>query len=48
MKEDERPKPQPHKTVIVMDGERLCYAAFADAAQEKEIAEILFPPRYPN
>mgnify|MGYP007111671269 CR=1 FL=1 len=48
MKEDERPKPQLHKIVVVLDGERLCYMAFADAAQEKEIERILFPPRYPN
>lgn len=40
-----RPKPKPHKTVIIYDGERPCYAAFADAAQEKKILEILNEPR---
>ena len=48
MKEDERPKQKPQKVVIVMDEERICYAAFVDPAQEVAIEKILFPPRYPN
>ena len=40
-----RPKPKPHKVIIIFDGERPCYAAFADAAQEKKILAILNEPR---
>lgn len=40
-----RPKPELRKPVLMLDGERPCYAAFADAAQEKKILEILNEPR---
>lgn len=40
-----RPKPKPHKVVIIYDGERPYFAAFADAAQEKKIMEILLQNR---
>lgn len=40
-----RPKPKPHKVVIIYDGERPCFAAFADPAQEKKILNILLGER---
>lgn len=43
MDEKKRPKPKPHKLVLMFDGERLYYAAFADAEQEKKILKILTP-----
>lgn len=47
MEEDtiKQPKLQSHKLILIIDGERPCYAAFADAAQEKKILEILNEPR---
>lgn len=40
-----RPKPEPHKLVIIYEGERPCYAAFADEAQTKKVMQILTEPR---
>lgn len=40
-----RPKPTPHKVVIILDGERPCYIGFADVAQEKKIMEVLIEHR---
>ena len=39
MEKDIKPKPQ--KLVIILDGERLCFAAFVDPEQEKRIIKIL-------
>ena len=36
-----RPSPKPSKLVIIYDGERLYYAAYADEAQIKKIIAIL-------
>ena len=36
-----RPAPKPQKLIIIFDGERPCFAAFADETQEKKILEIL-------
>ena len=41
MEEDTKAPLKPHKIIIIYDGERPYYAAFADAAQEKRIIEIL-------
>lgn len=40
-----RPKPKPQKLVIILEGERPCFAAFADEAQERKILDILNEPR---
>lgn len=36
-----RPKPRPKKLVIIFDGDNICFAGYADAAQEKKIMELL-------
>ena len=46
MEDDTKHKPKPHKVVLILDGERICFAAFADPEQEKRILEILNEPRY--
>lgn len=40
-----RPKPKPHKVIIILDGERPCYIDYVDAAQEKQILDILLDKR---
>ena len=40
-----RPAPKPQKLIIIFDGERPCFAAFANETQEKKILEILNEPR---
>lgn len=40
------PKPKPQKLVIILEGERPCFAAYADAAQEKKILDILNEHRH--
>lgn len=45
MDDNKTPEQKPHKTVIVLEGDKVCYAAFADAEQEKKIFSILMPPR---
>lgn len=37
----QRPKPKPHKILIIYDGNRPCVATFIDAAEEKQILQIL-------
>lgn len=41
---DKRPRPIPHKTVIIADGNRIIYAGFADDAQVKQIMVVLKKP----
>lgn len=45
MEEDTKHKPKPQKVVLILDGERVCFAAFADPEQEKRILKILNEPR---
>lgn len=41
MEDDTKHKPKPHKVVLILDGDRICFAAFADPEQEKRILKIL-------
>ena len=41
--DEPKPRPKPHKLVLIFDRERLFFAAFADEAQEKKILKILVP-----
>lgn len=45
MGDDTRPEPKLHKIIVIYDGNVPCFAAFADAEQEKKILEILNEPR---
>lgn len=45
MGENKRPRPIPHKTVVIAVGNRIIYAGFADDAQVKQIMVVLKKPR---
>ena len=41
-----RPKPKPHKTIIIYEGNRPCVVAFIDQAKEQKILAIIDEGRH--